>query len=55
MKNKAVGTLIREVDSQQQEEEYVKSKTPEHWNWIDMEARNKFHEGVGARTLKCIT
>ena len=55
MKDKAVGTLIREVDAQQQEEEYLKSKIPEHWNWIDVEARNTFHEGVGAGTLKYIT
>ena len=28
---------------------------PEYWNWINMEARNTSHEGVGAGTLKCVT
>ena len=32
MKDKALSTLIREVDTQHQEEEHVKIKIPEHWN-----------------------
>ena len=55
MKDKVVRTLIREADAQNQKEEHVKSKIPEHWNWIVLEARNTFDEGVGAGTLKCVT
>ena len=54
-KDKAVSTLIREVGAQNQEEEDGKSKTPEHWSWVDLEERNSFHEGVGAGMLKCAT
>ena len=30
-------------------------KNPEHWEWIDNEARKTFYERVGAGTLKCLT
>ena len=52
IKEKAASTLIRIVDAQYQEEECIKTKMPEHWNQIDLEARNTFHEGVGVGTLK---
>jgi len=52
--DKAINTLIREIDAQKQEEEYTKKKLHKHWEWIDLEARNAFHEGVGAGILKCI-
>ena len=52
--DKVVGTLIREAHAQQLEEECVKIKTHKHWNWINMEAKNAFHEGVGAGTVKCV-
>ena len=55
MKEKVVSTLIREADAQNQEEEHAKCKTPEFWNWIDLEAIFTFHEGVRAGTLKCAT
>jgi len=54
IKDKAINTLIQEIDAQKQEEEYAKKKLPEHWEWIDLEARNTFHEGIRAGTLKCI-
>ena len=43
IKDKAVSTVIREVDAQNQEEEHVKCKTPE--NWIHLEARNYSMKG----------
>ena len=55
IKDKAINTLIQETDVQKYEEEYAKFKLPEHWSWIDLEARNAFHKGVGAGTLKCVT
>jgi len=55
IRDKAVNTLIREIDASENEVNYAKSKVPEHWEWLDIEARNTFHEGVGAGTLKCIT
>ena len=51
LKDKAVDVLIREIDAHHHEAEHL----PEHWNYIDLEARNTFHEGVGLVTLKCVT
>ena len=45
---------MRELDAKKSEQEYAASKFPEHYEWIDIEARNTFHEGVGAGILKCI-
>ena len=55
IKDKAVAVLIREVDAIKYEEEYAKSKLFEKWNWVDINARNMFHKGIGAGTLKCVT
>ena len=54
IKYKSINTLIREIDAQEHEVIYLKSKIPEYWNWIDLEARNTFHEGIGAGILKCV-
>ena len=53
--DKAINTIIQEIDTKEREKEYLASKIPEYYDWIDMEAKNTFHEGVGAGTLKCIT
>ena len=46
---------MREVDTKQSESDYAASKYPEYYSWLDVEARNMFHQGVGAGTLKCVT
>jgi len=42
IQDKAISVLIRETDAVKEEEDYLKEKIPEHWNWIDVEARNCF-------------
>ena len=46
--------LIREVDAKKSELEAIKEKVKEKHEWVDRDARNCFHRGVGAGTLKCI-
>ena len=46
---------MREIDAKQYERDYAESKFPEYHEWLDLEARNVFHEGIGAGTLKCIS
>ena len=53
--DKSISVLIREVDAKKRERDYAASKVPEYHEWLDLEARNTFHEGVGARILKCVT
>ena len=54
IKDKSINTLIREINAQNFEEEYLKRKIPEYWKWIDLEARNTFHEGIEAGILKYV-
>ena len=55
VKDKAVSILIREIDAQRHKEEYAKAKIPKYWEWVDLEVRNIFYEGIRIGTLKCIT
>ena len=52
--DKAVNTLICKVDAKNCEKLCTLTKFPEHSEWIDINARNTFHKGVGAGTLKCV-
>jgi hypothetical protein len=52
--DKSIRVLIREIDTKENEKLYAESKCPEYSSWLDIEARNVFHEGVGAGTLKCV-
>ena len=45
IQDKAVTALIREIDTGKNKLNYTQSKLPEHWDWLDAEARN-IHEGV---------
>ena len=53
--DKSIKMLIREIDAKICEKSYAESKIPEYSEWLDLEALNVFHEGVGSGTLKCIT
>ena len=52
--DKNINVLIREVDTRKSELEAIKEKVKDKYEWIDMDARNCFHEGVGVGTLKCV-
>ena len=52
--DKNINVLIREVDAKACELEATKDKGRDKHNWIDREAQNCFHRGVGARMLKCV-
>ena len=52
MLDKNVNVLIREVNAKVHELEGIKEKVKDKHNWIDREARNCFHGGVGAGMLK---
>ena len=51
----SVAVLIREIDARKFEKDYAKSKLLEKWNWINFDAKNMFHDGVGAGTFKSVT
>ena len=53
--NKSIKMLIRDIDIKICKKSYAESKIPEYSEWLDLEERNVFHEGVGLGTLKCIT
>ena len=53
--NKAVNTLIWEIDAIECKREYLEMKIPQYHQWIDIGVRNTFHKVVGIGTLKCIT
>jgi len=53
--DKSISVLMREVDAKKSKSDYAASKYPEHYRWLDIEARNMFHQGVGAGTLKYVT
>ena len=52
--DKNINVLIREIDAKHCEEMAAKERVKEGWEWVDQDARNCFHGGVGARTLKCV-
>ena len=52
--NKLISILMRKVDAKKWERDYAASKFPEYYKWLDLEAQNTFHEGVGAGILKCL-
>ena len=54
LSDKSISVLIREVDARASEREYAETKNPEYFTWLDLEARNVFHDGTGAGTLKCV-
>ena len=41
--DKSISVLMREVDAKQSESDYTASKYPEHYSWLDVEARNTFY------------
>ena len=55
LNNKVIEMLIREINTQDSKRDYLESKIPECYHWINLRSRNTFYEGVGAGTLKCIT
>ena len=52
--DKLVNTLIWEIDTKECESQYTELKIPEYSDWLDLEVRNTFHEGVREGILKCI-
>jgi len=54
MRDKNINVLICEIDAIENEREALKEKVKEYYEWIDVSARNCFHEGIGTGTLKCI-
>lgn len=52
--DKNINVLIREIDAMKNEHEAIKEKVKEKHEWMDVEARNCFHGGVGNGTLNCV-
>ena len=46
IKDKDAKMLIREIDAQQHEKDCMQNKMPEYYEWIDIKARDSFHEEV---------
>ena len=54
IRDKNINILIREIDTIENEREALKERVKEYYEWIDVSARNCFHESVGTGTLNCV-
>ena len=46
--------LVREIDAKMNEKAIIENKIGEKEAWVDIDARNYFHGGVGISTIKCV-
>ena len=52
--DKNINVLVREFDAKKNEQEVIKEKVSEKYEWVDVCIRNCFQGGVGIGTLKCV-